>query len=386
MTTDWKKIRDDFPVTKTHAYFLSAAMSPLPVSVFEALAGEYRKVMLDGDIHYEEDLRKCDALSSDLAGLLGTKADNMAFVANTSTAMSLIALAFQDRVPKPFNVVSLEDEFPASTLGFEHRGIEMRYVRAVKARYPPDSIIAAANRETLAVVASFVQYATGFRLDLEALGRGLKDRGILFVVNATQGFPYFPLDVKAMNIDALSCSFHKWGLTGHVGAMFYTAAAFRARFPSPSAGWLSVIGEGEDSIHTAKNVPFRLHPTAKQYMSGTYNLQPLLAFRVALDYMKRIGFENIRQRLFELTDCLIAGLGRLGIRIVSPIDRLEERSAIVAFSLDEASGRCVEVLATQNIHVSLRTGLIRVSLNIFNDEGDIDRLLEAVENFRSNRS
>jgi selenocysteine lyase/cysteine desulfurase len=386
MTTDWKKIRDDFPVTKTHAYFLSAAMSPLPLPVFEAVAGEYRKVMLDGDIHYEEDLRKCDALSSDLAGLLGTRADNMAFVANTSTAMSLIALAFQDRVQKPFNVVSLEDEFPSSTLGFEHRGIEMRYVRPVNARYSSDSIIAGADRDTLAVVASFVQYATGFRLDLEALGRVLKDRGILFVVNATQGFPYFRVDVEAMNIDALSCSFHKWGLAGHLGAMFYTSAAFRARFPSPSAGWLSVMGEGEESIHTAKNVPFRLHPTAKQYMPGTYNLQPMLAFQVALNYMRKIGFENIRQRLFELTDCLIAGLGRLGIRVVSPVDRPEERSAIIAFSLGEGSGRCVEALAAKNIHVSLRMGLIRVSVNIFNDEGDIDRLLEAVKNIRSGRS
>jgi cysteine desulfurase/selenocysteine lyase len=386
MTTDWKKIRGDFPVARTHAYFLSAAMSPLPLPVYEAMAGEYRKLMLDGDIHYEEDLRRCDRLFADLASLLGTGADNMAFVANTSTAMSLIALAFQDRVPKPFNVVSLEDEFPSSTLGFEHRGIEMRYVRPVNARYSPDSIIAVADRETLAVIASFVQYATGFRLDLEALGRGLKDRGILFIVNATQGFPYFPIDVKAMNIDALSCSYHKWGLTGHLGAMFYSSAAFRTRFPSPSAGWLSVMAEGEDSIHTAKNVPFRLHSSAKQYVSGTYNLQPLLAFQVALNYMRKIGFENIRRRLFELTDYLLAGLNRLGIRVISPIDRLEERSAIIAFSLGEGNGRCVEALSAKNIHVSLRMGLIRVSLNIFNDEGDIDRLLEAVDHFRSGRS
>jgi selenocysteine lyase/cysteine desulfurase len=342
--------------------------------------------MLDGDIHYEQDLRKCDALSSDLAGLLGTKADNIAFVANTSTAMSLIALAFQDRVPKPFNIVSLEDEFPSSTLGFEHRGIEMHYVRPANARYSPESIIAAAGGETLAVVASFVQYATGFRLDLEALGRVLRDRGILFVVNATQGFPYFPVDVEAMNIDALSCSFHKWGLAGHLGAMFYTSEAFRTRFPSPSAGWLSVTGEGEESIHTAKNVPFRLHPTAKQYILGTYNLQPMLAFQVALDYMRKIGFENIRRRLFELTDYLLVGLDRLGIRVISPADRPEERSAIIAFSLGDGNGRCVEALATKNIHVSLRIGLIRVSVNIFNDEGDIDRLLEAVDHFRSGRS
>jgi len=382
MMTDWKKIRRDFPVTKTHAYFLSAAMSPLPLPVYEALAGEYRKVMLDGDIHYGEDVHKCNLLSADLAHLVGTEADNLTFVASTSTAMSLIALAFQDRVHKPFNVVSLEEEFPSSTISFEHRGIEMRYVRPVDARYTADSIMAVADKETVAVVASFVQYATGFRLDLEAVGHGLKDRGILFIVNATQGFPYFPIDVEAMNIDALSCSFHKWGLAGHLGAMFYTSAAFRTRFPTPVAGWLSVKGEGGDSIHTAKNAPLRLRPTAKQYMAGTYNLQPLLAFRVALDYMKRIGFENIRRRLFELTDYLLAGLCRRGIRVVSPVDRPEERSAIIAFSLGERSGPCVEALAAKNIHVSLRLGLIRAALNIFNDERDIDRLLEAIDGFR----
>jgi selenocysteine lyase/cysteine desulfurase len=382
MKTDWKKIRNDFPVTKNHAYFLSAAMSPLPVSVYEALTGEYLKLMLDGDIHYGEDVRKCNLLSADLAQLLGTEADNITFVASTSTAMSLVALAFQDRVQKPFNVVSFEEEFPSSTIGFEHRGVEMRYVRPVNARYSPDSIIAAVDRETVAVVASFVQYATGFRLNLEAVGHLLKAKGILFIVNATQGFPYFPIDVETMNIDALSCSFHKWGLTGHLGAMFYTSAAFRSKYPAPLAGWLSVKGEGGDSIHTAKNEPLRLRPTAKQYMSGTYNLQPLLAFRVALDYMKRIGFENIRPRLFELTDYLLAGLNRLGVRVVSPVDRPEERSAIIAFSLGERSGPCVEALAAKNIHVSLRLGLIRAALNIFNDEGDIDRLLDAIDNFR----
>jgi selenocysteine lyase/cysteine desulfurase len=74
--------------------------------------------------------------------------------------------------------VSLEDEFPASTIGFEHQGIEMRYVRPVDARYSVEEILAMTNDKTLAVVASYVQYATGFRLDLETLGKSLFEKKI----------------------------------------------------------------------------------------------------------------------------------------------------------------------------------------------------------------
>jgi len=378
MNTDWEKIREDFPVTKTCAYFISAGMSPLPEPVFNAVTAEYRKLLLAGDIHYEEDLKRSEAFFAVLAGQLNTTAENVTFGANTATVMSFLALSLRERAPKPMNVVSLEDEFPSSTVGFEHLGIEMRYVRPIEGRYTADAVLDTTTSETVAVVASYVQYATGFRLDLRSLGRALHERGILFIVNATQGFPFYPIDVQDMRIDALSASLHKWGLAGHVGALFYTAAAFREKFPLPLAGWLSVSGSFGEFIHTAKNAPFKIHASAKQYNLGTSNLQTLMAFEAAFDYMKKIGFENIRLRISDLTDYLIAGLRGRGLRIISPIAHTEERSAIVSFTTGEGNARIVEDLAARNIHVSLRNGLIRVSLNIFNDFEDIDRLLGAV--------
>ena len=375
---DWQKIRDDFPVTLKSAYFLSAAMSPPPTPVFEAITEEYRRFMLDGDIHYFDDLKKCGRLYADLADLIHTNADNITFLQNTSTAMSFLALSVKKHVRKSFHIVSLEDEFPASTIGFEHQGIEMRYVRPVDARYSVEEILAMTNDKTLAVVASYVQYATGFRLDLETLGKALFERKIHFIVNATQGFPFYPLNVETMHIDALSASFHKWGLTGHIGAMFFTSGPFRRKFPSPLAGWLSVASECGDSIPILKNAPIRLHESAQQYSLGTSNLQTLLAFQTALNYMKAIGFENIRKRIAELTDYLIKGLNRSGIKVISPISRPDERSAIVAFTLGGENGPYVDRLAEKDIYVSLRAGFIRVALNFFNNEDEIDRLLDAL--------
>lgn len=83
------------------------------------------------------------------------------------------------------------DEFPATTVPFEYIGTEMKYVSPVSSRYSIESILSLVDEDTMAVVTSYVQYATGFRQDLAKLGAELKKRNILFIVNATQGFLSF---------------------------------------------------------------------------------------------------------------------------------------------------------------------------------------------------
>ncbi|MDH7511337.1 MAG: aminotransferase class V-fold PLP-dependent enzyme [Clostridiales bacterium] len=378
---DWDKVRKEFPISENSVYFQSAAMSPLPTPVFEAIVHEYRKLCLYGDVNWTDDMARFGKLCASLAELINTEADNVTFVQNTSTVMSLLALSFKNQVKKPFNIVSMKDEFPASTVGFEYQNIDMRYVGPVDARYPVESILDMTDGETLAVVTSQVQYATGFRQDVRALGQELKGRGILFIVNATQAFPYFPVDVKASSIDVLTASLHKWGLAGHIGTMFFTTTEFREKFPSPIAGWLSVDTEGGSFIHTDKNAPFRLLISARRYEFGTFNLQPLLAFEKALDFIKAIGIENIQERLFDLTDYLIQGLQNLKITVISPVARREERSAIVCFTLGERNRAFVKKCAEKKIFLTLRDGNIRVSVNIFNNFFDIDLLIDVLRTF-----
>jgi len=377
--TDWKKIRSDFPITKNMIYFHSAAMSPSPTPVFDAIRNEYRKLHTQGDIHWIKDIKKFRKLCSELAEMIHTKGDNVTFVPNTSSVMSLLALTFKNHIQKPFNIVSMEDEFPASTIGYEYQELDMRYVQPVEARYPIESILRMTDRNTLAVVTSHVQYATGFRQDLKALGEELKKRGILFIVNATQSFPFFPINVRSMNIDVLSASVHKWGFTGHIGTLFFTSSSFRKKYTPPWAGWMSVAPEEGSFIHIAKNTPFRLHDSAERYIIGTYNLQPLLAFQVAMDYLKTIGFQNIQTRIMELTIYLIKGLKKINIKIVSPVARKRERSAIVTFTLGDKNKLCIKTLAKNKIFVGERGEGIRVSVNIFNNFEEIDCLLKTLK-------
>jgi selenocysteine lyase/cysteine desulfurase len=125
---DWEKIRKDFPITENITYFQSAAMSPIPQPVFNAIKENYRKILEYGDIYWDDDMEAYHLLCTDIAGILNTEAENITFIQNTSTVMSLLALSLKNQAQTPFNVVSMMDEFPSSTVGFEYQGIDMRYV------------------------------------------------------------------------------------------------------------------------------------------------------------------------------------------------------------------------------------------------------------------
>jgi selenocysteine lyase/cysteine desulfurase len=381
---DWKRVREDFPVTKERIYFMSAGMSPVPTPVLSRINEEYSKLNASGDLFWERDIQAYKALCARLGWHVGAGGDDLAVVMNTSTAMSLVAMSLKGE-GGDFNVVSVTDEFPSTTVPFEYQGFNMKYVEPEGARYPVGRIVESVDEKTRAVLISYVQYATGFRQDIAALGSELKKRDVLFIVNATQGFPFFPIDVKTMGIDAMSASLHKWGFAGHSGAIFYTSPDFRKRFPAPMAGWLSVDTEGSEFIHTGKNKPFKLRASADRYVMGCINFQAINPVGAAFDYLETIGFEEIRKRIFSLTDRLIEGLSAAGVGIVSPVERPEERSAIVSFNVGDRTKDCLRSLSDRHIYVSYRGGNIRISVNIFNDESEIDALLSAVREFGEGR-
>lgn len=378
---NWDALRKDFPVTRDGIYFISAGMSPIPKCVFERIVAEYRDLNESGDLFWLEGLKKYAALKERIGRLINTSGDNISFVQNTSTTMSLIALALKHELRGDFNVVSMMDEFPATTVPFEYQQIRMKYVNPDNGRYPINSILKQIDESTIAVVTSHVQYSTGFRQDLEKLGRELKKRKILFIVNATQSFPLFHIDTESSNIAAMAASLHKWGFAGYIGSLFYTSPEFREKFRSPFAGWFSIEPDEGEYIYTKKNEKIRLKESADQYMFGTMNFNLINSFDASLGYLGKIGFENIRKRVFELADYLIEGLKKLKVKIASPIDSNDERSAILSLHLDQKTNECIKYLEKKKIYVSYRNGNMRIALNIFNNFSDIDRLLQEIKRF-----
>ena len=379
---DINEIRSHFPVTKNCAYLQSAGMSPIPLPVLEKLIAGYTQIAEYGDLNWHKDMEKQYEMFDKIALMCGCNAEDIAFTDSNSLAMSFVAMALK-KSHERINVVSMEEEFPSNTVPFEYQGIKMRYVQPVEHRYPISDILAMCDGETKAVLTSHVQYCTGFRQDIAVLGKELKKRGILFIVNSTQGFPFFQLNMKEMNIDVLTSSVHKWGFCSHVGTLFMTSPSFREKYPTPVAGWLSVdVSKSDDFIHTAKNKPFTVWPTAKQFEFASSDLKGRLGLGYALDFLEQYGYENLNKYLFEISSYLIESLKKLPVKIISPVGKPEERSAIVSFSLEKGDNqKLTSYLEEKKVFVAMRNGYIRASVNIFTNKADVDRLCGEVNRY-----
>lgn len=383
----WDEIREEFPVTQKLAYFHSAGMSPMPDRVFEAVTEAYRKINQFGDMYFLDDLERTNVLRGKLAKLINTNTENVCFTQNTSIAFSFVAAALKKHGPQAFNLVSLHDEFPASNVPFEFQGIPMKFVKPENHSYSVESILNEVDSNTLGVVCSYVQYSTGFMLEMEKLGKALKERGLLFIVNATQAFPVYEVDVEKMHIDALTVSFHKWGLCAVAGTLFYTSENFRKTYPLPMAGWLSVHPPEDDFIPTQKNVTYKQYDSAEQYNFGTMNFQALIGLDVSIEFILEIGRDKIRERITSLTDYLVDRLRELPIEIISPVERPENRSAIILINLKNADNtKANEFLRKHNIITSVRAGNIRIACNFFNNFKEIDQLINVLELFSEMQS
>ncbi len=371
----WEEVRDEFPVTNHLAYFQSAGMSPIPNQVLRKINEAYLNINQFGDMHFGADLQRSDELRAKLADMINTNVANIAFSHNTSTAFSFIAAALKHSMPFDFNLVSLKDEFPSTNVPFEFQGIPVKFVEPVKGSYSLESILDAIDEKTMGVVCSHVQYSTGFRLDIEKLGKALAAMDMLFIVNATQSFPYYEIDVEKMHIDVLTASFHKWGLSGIAGALFYTSESFRRGYPNSMAGWLGVVPPEGDFIPTQKNEGYKQFEHAGQYNFGTSNFQVLAGLDCAMDYINNIGREKIRNRIIALTDYLIEKMRELPVEIITPVSNVDERSPILLINMiGTDNAEAVKFLEKNKVVTSIRAGNIRISCNIFNNFKEIDQL------------
>src|SRR3954454_2302461 len=215
---DWMRFRSHFPVTARWAYFDHAAVAPLSGPARQALAGWAADRADNGDVHVSSWLRRVEEVRRQAGLLLNADSLDLAFVKNTSEGIGIVAEGLPWRHGD--NVVTAADEYPANLypwLNLAGRGVEVRTVPSRDGRIEVEDLAAAIDPRTRLVSLSFVEFATGFRNDLDRVGQLCRERGVLFFVDAIQGLGVLPLDVSRTPIDFLAADGHKW-LLGPEGA------------------------------------------------------------------------------------------------------------------------------------------------------------------------
>jgi cysteine desulfurase / selenocysteine lyase len=364
---DWQTIRQQFPVTNRVAYLNTAAAGPVSRRVMEAASGYYLQMMNDGDVHWDEWLERREQTRKRIAAFINAEPDEIALTTNTSSGMNVIIDALEGRG----EVISCELEFPVSTITWMNRRIPVHLVKAVEGEIQIDDIRAAMTDRTGVISFSYVQFSNGFRVDLEQLGHSKADHAL--VVNAAQAAGVFEIDVKRMRIDALCATGHKWMLSGYGSGFVYLSRELMARTKPRAIGWLSV----EDPFADRNNEVHLRHDAAARAEMGCPHFAGMFALGASVEFIEEIGIKNIEARALSLNRYLTERLIESGWRVLSPLRTESTRSAETLVEA-ESPASVVAHLLRNGVVVTRKPQGFRVATHFFNDESDVDRLIEAL--------
>jgi len=200
------ELRALFPITQRAIYFNHAAISPPPVMTIRAVEAQLKDVHENGSANFRSWLAVKEHARELLAKLLGARPEQVAFMRNTSDSLSTVANGIAWRPGD--NIVTFSREFPSNIYPWlrvrDAFGVEVRMCEEREGRIDVSGLESLIDHKTRVVAISHVQYASGFRVDLERLGRAARRHDALFVVDAIQALGVVPTNVEAELIAQLA--------------------------------------------------------------------------------------------------------------------------------------------------------------------------------------
>lgn len=378
---DWGVLRKDFPSLDEHV-FLDTAYSCPYFRVWDEAFDSFKKTH-ENRRRFIEDLESFkpvfpeetdQACKSKLAKLMNAKPEEIIFLSNTTEGLNLVCNMIDWK--EGDEVLINDGEFSSNIYpwrNLEKRGVIIRGLPTREGAISVEEYGRAISSHTRMIPITHVNWITGFKHDLEGLSSLAKEFGAWICVDAIQSLGATP--VNAETFDFLSSGTYKWLLNPVGIAILYVKESHSHLFSPPTLGYDCM--SSEDDLFG----PFQFKSGPQKFQYATKNYIGLHMLNRSLDYMNAIGFENIFVRILELTRQLIQGLEDLGIRVVTPRDDAS-RAGIVSMDVDKPR-EIVHALAKRNIWVNLRGRYIRVSPNFYNNEQDIDALINALKELRS---
>jgi selenocysteine lyase/cysteine desulfurase len=367
----------EFPVRRAFAYFNHAAVAPLPRRVADAVLAHVASVRDRGAVDWRGWYALVDATRAKAAAFIGAGNHELAFLPNTSSGVNLVASSFPWQPGD--NVVIDDMEFPSNALPWlqlEKRGIECRIAKNRGGRIGAEDVAARIDARTRVVAVSWVAFHNGWVFPIAEIGRLCRDRGILFFVDAIQGLGALPMDVTAASVDVLCADAHKWLYGQEGGALFYVREEARDRVPPLGVGWWNA------KSGTFLDYELELHSSARRYEPGTLPTDHIAAISAAIDLLREMGGDNVRERILERVAGLAAGLAERGWRIASP-EPLASGILAAIPPLPHSPGSMAKALEQRGVIVASREGAVRFSPHAGNDSGEVTRALGVIDEIPS---
>ncbi len=365
-----------FPVTERAIYLNHAAVSPPPLKTIEAIQSQLRDVSENGSVNFRDWVAVKERARQLVAGMLGARAEQVAFMRNTSDGLSTVANGLDWRPGD--NLVTFRNEFPSNIYPWlrvrDAMGVEVRMCEERDGRIDLDELIGLIDAKTRVVAISHIQYASGFRADLERLGRAARAHDAMLVVDVIQALGVVPINVDAQLIDVAAAACHKWLLTPEGVGLLYLSSRARERIQPTLVGWISVPNPEDYS-----NFEQGWKSGTLAWETGTGPAALIYGLEASLDLLTATGIPNIQSHLETLTDHLCDKLRDTDYQVVSSRGSGEKSQIVcIRHTAGLTSMDLYSHLKKRNIITAPRGGRLRISPHLYNTLEEIDELVAAL--------
>ncbi len=364
---------DEFTQDPGLRYLNHAAVAPWPRRAALAVSRFAEQNVLLGARDYPDWLIVEQRLRERLMRLLNAPSTaDIALVKNTSEALSFVAFGLDWRAGE--QIVISDEEFPSNRIVWEALkplGVEVIQVNLSGAD-PEQALLDACGPRTRLMSISAVQYASGLRLELERLGNGCRQRGVLFCVDAIQQLGALPFDAQACDCAFAMADGHKWLLGPEGLGVFYCRSDLREQLKLHEYGWHMLEHVGDYN-----RTDWQPAHTARRFECGSPNMLGAMALEASLSLLEDVGMVEVGKALEERMQWLQDGLSRLpGISLHSPTDP-SRRAGILTFSLAGWEKQALfEQLKREQVICVQRGAGIRLSPHFYTEARVIDETLQ----------
>ena len=366
----WRQYADQFPVRQRLIYLNHAAVAPLCRPAAEAIRWLAADSMEFGSLHYGQWLETYEGLRRAAARLMGAEHGEIALMKNTSEGISTIANGLDWRPGD--KIVAFREEFPSNYYPWkrlEETGVHVEWLSYLD---PLDRIDQACRGARLLAI-SFVQYLSGHRIDLEAIGEICHRHHCAYLVDAIQGLGAFPVDVRRAHIDALAADGHKWMLGPEGGGVLFVSQEFQDSVRPLEFGWTNVAGYADYSSRD-----MTLRPDAGRYGCGTLNTVGCYGLRASIELLLEVGVEAIAPAVQRLGDLIAEGVQAKGYEVLGTRTPANGAGIVSFRRAGLEAAEIVRRLKDAGVTAAPRQGWVRVSPHFYISPDDINQMLEVL--------
>lgn len=372
-----EEVRKLFPITEEFCYLDAASLAPSNIYTKKAIEDFYDDALRYGISKFESWKDKIEECRKEAASLIKAKKSEIALVKNASEGINLTALLISWK--KGDRIILFKDDFPANIypfLNLRKKGVDVIFLES-QSLYEIEKAIKKYEPKLLSI--SSVFYESGYRSDIEGIGKICKKFNVLFHVDATQSLGALELDVKKSYIDFLSSSGYKWLLSPLGTGIFFIRKELLEEFEMPFLGWLS-IKNGWKLEKKYNN--YKLLESAKRFEFGSFNFSCFIGMLSSLKIIKKAGIKNIEKHVLKLRGTLKEELKTLEekkkIRIIDMPE--EHASAIFSFYEIKKKKRITKHMLIKSKVIATVRENIRLSPHIYNNEEDCIKASKVIKN------